>query len=97
MPTLEERLSLLEQTVAEYRPVLRDISHNETILLGMAVKHEELLREIRVTQAQILARLEAHEQHFAAMDQRFDRLEHRFDRLEQQMSQILTLLRPPSS
>jgi chromosome segregation ATPase len=101
MPTQEERLSAVEQAVAALRSDVSDISRNETILLGMAVKHEELLREIRATQAQILARLEAHEQHFAAMDQRFDRLEQksaehdrrfdamdqRFDRLEQKSAE----------
>ncbi|WP_069806297.1 hypothetical protein [Thermogemmatispora onikobensis] len=65
MPTQEERLSAVERA-------LMDINHNETILLGMAVKHEELLREIRATLAQILARLDAHDKQFAAIDKRFD-------------------------
>jgi hypothetical protein len=35
MPTPEERLSLLEQTVAEYRPVLRDVVYELTIVKGL--------------------------------------------------------------
>ena len=41
MPTQKERLSLLEQTVTAFSRDMRDISHNETILLGMAMKQQE--------------------------------------------------------
>ncbi|WP_069806298.1 hypothetical protein [Thermogemmatispora onikobensis] len=76
MPTPEERLSLLEQTVAEYRPVLRDVVYELTIVKGLVTD------QVRSS---------------AAVQDQLRQIDHRLDRLEQQMSQILTLLQPPSS
>jgi uncharacterized coiled-coil protein SlyX len=76
MPTPEERLSLLEQTVAEYRPVLRDVVYELTIVKGLVTD------QVRSS---------------AAVQDQLRQIDHRLDRLEQQMSQLLTLLQPPSS
>jgi uncharacterized coiled-coil protein SlyX len=76
LPTPEERLSLLEQTVAEYRPVLRDVVYELTIVKGLVTD------QVRSS---------------AAVQDQLRQIDHRLDRLEQQMSQILTLLQPPSS
>ena len=62
MPTQEERLSALEQTVAAFNREIRDISHNETILLGMAMKQQEQTREIRSSLASLSEHLDTFEQ-----------------------------------
>ncbi|RAQ94000.1 hypothetical protein [Thermogemmatispora tikiterensis] len=72
MPTQEERLAAVERAVM-------DINHNETILLGMAVKYEELLREIRAMLAQMVGHLGEHDRRFDAHDKRFDAHDKRFD------------------
>jgi len=46
MPTQEEKLSTLEQTVSALRRGIWDIDHSETMLLGMAMKQDENIREI---------------------------------------------------
>jgi septal ring factor EnvC (AmiA/AmiB activator) len=90
LPTQEERLSLLEQTVAEYRPVLRDVVYELTIVKGLVTD------QVR-SSAAVQDQLRQINQRFAEQDRRFDAIDQRLDRLEQQMSQILTLLQPPSS
>ncbi|MBX5459167.1 MAG: hypothetical protein IRZ31_19925 [Thermogemmatispora sp.] len=89
MPTQEERLAAVERAVM-------DINHNETILLGMAVKHEELLREIRAMLAQHDRRFDAHDKRFDVHDKRFDEHDKRFDRLEALLMQVLARLPEPS-
>ena len=72
MPTQEERLSALEQTVAAFSRDIRDISHNETILLGMAMKQQEQTREIRSNLASLSEHLDTFEQ---SVNGRFDTFE----------------------
>jgi chromosome segregation ATPase len=47
VPTQEERLSAFEQTVTALSRDIKDINHNETLLLGMSMKQGEDIREIR--------------------------------------------------
>jgi len=47
VPTQEERLSAFEQTVTTLSRDIKDINHNETMLLGMSMKQGEDIREIR--------------------------------------------------
>ena len=47
VPTQEERLSAFEQTLTALSRDIKDINHNETMLLGMAMKQGEDIREIR--------------------------------------------------
>jgi hypothetical protein len=72
MPTQEERLSALEQTVAAFSRDIRDISHNETILLGMAMKQQEQTREIRSSLASLSEHIDIFEQ---SVNSRFGVLE----------------------
>lgn len=44
MPTQEERLSALEQTTTEYRPVLQNIAYELTMVKGLTID------QIRITQ-----------------------------------------------
>jgi len=47
VPTQEERLSAFEQTVTTLSRDIKDINHNETMLLGMSMKQGEDIREIK--------------------------------------------------
>ena len=62
MPTQEERLSTLEQTIAVLNRGIWDIDHNETMLLGMAVKQDENIREVKSSLAALNEHLNTFEQ-----------------------------------
>lgn len=96
MATQEERLTLLEQNI-------RDINHNETILLGLAMKQGEHIREVRLNLASLSERVDTFERNvnsrFDAIDNRFDAIDNRlnavdgrFDRLEALLAQVIERL-----
>src|SRR2546423_1334342 len=93
MPTQEERPSALEQTVAAFSRDIRDISHNETILLGMAMKQQEQTREIRSSLASLSEHLDTFEQ---SVNSRFDTFEQsvngRFGALETTLNEHTAVL-----
>jgi uncharacterized coiled-coil protein SlyX len=72
MPTQEERLSTLEQTVAVLNRGIWDINHNETMLLGMFIKQDENIQEVKSSLAALSEHLNTFEQnvnsHFGALD-----------------------------
>ena len=65
MATQEERLTLLEQNIP-------DINHNETLLLGMAMKQGEQIQEIRLNLASLSEHIDIFER---SVNSRFDRIE----------------------
>ena len=69
MPTQEERLSTLERNMTNLNGLISDISHNETILLGMAMRQGENIREIKLNLAALNERLSTFEQ---SVNSRFD-------------------------
>lgn len=82
---------------------ISDISHNETILLGLAVKQSEHIREIRLSIAAVNERLDSLEitvnKRLDSLETRFNSLETtvnehttRFDRLETMLAQVLARL-----
>ncbi len=75
MPTQEERLSALEQTVAVLNRGIWDINHNETILLGMAVKQGENIQGM-------MASLATLNEHFSIQDGRIDTLDGHIETLD---------------
>ena len=60
MPTQEERLTVAEHSIATLNAVVSDITHNETMLLGMVIKQEESIREIKTSLAALNERLNEH-------------------------------------
>lgn len=82
MATQEERLTLLEQNI-------HDINHNETILLGLAMKQGEHLREVRLNLASLSERVDTFERN---VNNRFDAVDTRLDRLETLLTQVLARL-----
>jgi hypothetical protein len=80
MPTQEERLSNVEQSVAGMRRGIADIHHNQTILLGVMAEQGKDIREMKVSLAALNERVGAFEQ---GVQERFDVLEGRLDPFEQ--------------
>src|SRR5712691_7533203 len=86
MPTQEERLSTLEQTVPVLKKGIQDLNYNATILLGVISEQGKDIREVNVGLAVLNERLGAFEQNvnnrFEKQEHRFETLEHRFETLE---------------
>ena len=78
VPTQEERLSAFEQTVTTLSRDIKDINHNETMLLGMSMKQGEDIREIRSNLASLGERLNTSDQsvnsRFEAQDKKLDQV-----------------------
>ncbi len=83
MATIEERLTLLEQN-------MHDINHNETILLGLAMKQGEHLREVRLNLVSLSERVDTFERNvnsrFDAVDSRIDAVDSRVDTFERNVN-----------
>ncbi len=47
MPTQEERLTALEQTTMEYRPVLQNIAYELTMVKGLTIDQIGITQELR--------------------------------------------------
>ena len=57
MPTQEERLTVLEQTTAEYRPVLQNIAYELTMVKGLTIDQVGITREFRQNMSDVQERL----------------------------------------
>lgn len=89
MPTQEERLSTVEQSVTVMRRGIADIQHNETILLGVMAEQGKDIREMKVSLAALNERVGAFEQ---GVQDRFDVLEGRLDPFEQSIGERFAAL-----
>lgn len=69
---------MLEQSVAVLNRGIWDIYHNETILLGMAIKQDENMRELKSSLAALSEHLNSFEQsvnsRFEGQDKKFDQI-----------------------
>lgn len=66
MPTQEERLIIVEQSVTILQKGMRDINHNSTILLGVVSEQGKDIREIKARLADMSERLDMFEQSTSA-------------------------------
>jgi hypothetical protein len=57
MPTQEERLTVLEQTTAEYRPVLQNIANELTMVKGLTIDQVGITQELRQNMSSVQERL----------------------------------------
>ncbi len=57
MPTQEERITLLEHTTKEYKPVLKDISYELTMVKGLIVEQTVITQELRRDMDEVKGRL----------------------------------------
>ena len=90
MPTQEERLSTLEQTVTVLKQGMQDLNHHVTILLGVTSEQGKDIRGIRVNLAALNERVDAFEQNvntrFEALDSRVSGLDDRIGVLDSRVS-----------
>ena len=78
MPTQEERLTALEQTTREYRPVLQNFAYELTMVKGLIIDQTGITQELRQDTSEIRKRL--------------DQTDARLDRIETLLTQILARL-----
>jgi hypothetical protein len=57
MPTQEERLTALEQTTAEYRPVLQNIAYELTMVKGLTIDQVRITQQLRQDMSDVKERL----------------------------------------
>lgn len=57
MPTQEERLTTLEQTTAEYRPVLQNIAYELTLVKGLTIDQIGITQGLRQNMSDVKERL----------------------------------------
>jgi protein subunit release factor A len=67
MPTQEERLTELEQTMTEYRPVLQSMAYELTMVKGLIVNQVEITRQLKQDMAEMKARLGRIEEQLATI------------------------------
>ena len=72
MPTQEERLTILERTIGEYRPVLRDITYELSMVKGIIIDQVKIVQELSQNASET-------NEHLETIDQHLDRLEAQFD------------------
>ena len=90
VPTQEERLSAFEQTVTALSRDIKDINHNETMLLGMALKQGEDIREIRSNLASMSTKqdedIRETRSSLASLGERLDTFGERLDTFDQSVN-----------
>ena len=57
MPTQEERLTALEQTTMEYRPVLQNIAYELTMVKGLTIDQVRITQQLRQDMSDVKERL----------------------------------------
>jgi DNA repair exonuclease SbcCD ATPase subunit len=57
MPTHEERLTTLEQSTTEYRPVLQNIAYELTMVKGLTIDQIGVTQELRQNMSDVKERL----------------------------------------
>src|SRR6266702_2222218 len=72
MPTQEDRLTALEQTTTEYRPVLQNIAYELTMVKGLTVDQIGITQELRQNMNDVKERLTRIEEQLNSLMSRFD-------------------------
>lgn len=60
MPTQEERLTALEQTTTEYRPVLQNIAYELTMVKGLTIDQIGITQELRQNMSDVQGTLDTY-------------------------------------
>ena len=95
MPTHEERLTTLEQTTREYRPVLQNFAYELTLVKGLIVTQTDITQELRIDMKDVKIQLAQVDRHLETMDQRIRKLEQDMSEVKSLLSQILERLPKP--
>ncbi len=80
MATQEERITALEQTTQEYRPVLQSLAYEVTMVKGLIIDQTGITQELRKDVKEI--------------KQDVIEVKKRLTQIEEQLHTILTLLKP---
>ena len=80
MPTQEERITMLERTTQEYRPVLQGFAYEITMVKGLIVEQTGITQELRRDMDDVKGRLA--------------RIEEQMTLMRMQLDTIISLLRP---
>jgi hypothetical protein len=83
VPAQEERITALEHTFKEYRPVLQSVAYELTMVKGIIMDQSSINHEVREDVSDIKERLTYIEKRLDAMD-----------RIEEKLNLILTFLKP---
>lgn len=78
MPTQEERITALEQTTREYRPVLQNFAYELTMVKGLIIDQTGITLELK--------------QDMNDVKKRLDSIDTRLDQVETLLTQILKRL-----
>ncbi len=92
MRTEEERLTALEQTTREYRPVLQNFAYELTMVKGLIITQTEITQELSRDMRDVKLQLIRVERHLETMDQRIGTLEHDMGEVKGLLGQILERL-----
>ena len=57
MPTQEDRITTLERTTREYRPVLQNVAYEVTMVKGLIVTQTEITQELKQDMDEVKERL----------------------------------------
>ena len=90
MATLEERITALEQTTTEYRPVLQNIAYELTMVKGLTIDQVRITQQLRQDMSDVKERLSRIEE----LRQDMSDVKERLSRIEEQLGTILALLKP---
>ncbi len=87
MPAQEERITMLERTTQEYRPVLQGFAYELTMVKGLIVEQTGITQELRQDMDDVKGRL-------ARIEERVTRIETQMTHMGKQLDTIISLLRP---
>jgi len=87
MATQDERITMLEQTTSEYRPVLQNFAYELTMVKGLIITQTSITQELKRDMNDVKIRL-------TRIEDRITHIEDRMTRMEEQLHTILTLLSP---
>lgn len=84
MHTQEERITALERTTSEYKPILQNIAYELTMVKGLTIDQISATQNLRQDMSEVKDRLTKIE----------EQIKGRFTKMEEQLNTILTLLKP---
>lgn len=72
MPTQEERITTLEQTTQEYRPILQNFAYELSMVKGLIIEQTGVTQELRRDVKDVQKRINAIEKRLDQLDTKFD-------------------------
>lgn len=92
MPTQEERLTTLERAITEYRPILRDITYELTMVKGLTVDQIKTIHELGQNINEVKENLRTVDVRFNHLEATLSNHTTKLNQIETMLAQILTRL-----